>query len=156
LAYDDETLAMRIALKEALYIRRESPSHPTARRRAVLVDTSLRLWGRPRVYAAAVALALATAQDDEPELSVTIDVADLASWKSVDVGTRAGAVELLSCLSPGLHPAESVVSWSMHGIPDDLPCDPILITTDDTLADPNLRLALGSLPAEFHVAIVAG
>lgn len=155
LAHDDDTLAVRIALKEALYLRRESPAHPMPRRRAVLVDTSLRLWGRPRVYAAGVALALAAAQDAEAKLNVTVDVTDLDGWQPVDLSTRAGAEEMLSCLAPALHSAACLAEWSEQRIPDDMPCDPVLITTAETLVDPEMQLALGNLPAEFHAAVVA-
>jgi len=59
LAHDDVTLALRIALNEALYLRRETPPRSPPRRRAVLIDAGIRLWGVPRVFATAVALSLA-------------------------------------------------------------------------------------------------
>ena len=59
LAQDGLTLAVRVALNEALYWRRESPPRSPPQHRAVLVDAGLRIWGIPRVFATAVALALA-------------------------------------------------------------------------------------------------
>lgn len=156
LAHDDDTLAVRIALKEALYVRREVPVQRTARQRAILVDTSLRMWGRPRVFGAAVALALSAAQDDEPELTVSVDVSDLSAWKSVDVATRAGTLELLSCLSPQLHPGHAVAGWAQHGLTEDMPCDPVLITTAQTLADPEFQRSLEQLPTDLYAALVDG
>lgn len=63
LAHDDLTLAVRLALNEALYLRRESPPSPLDRTRAVLIDLSLPMWGIPRVYATALALAMHASSD---------------------------------------------------------------------------------------------
>ena len=59
LAQDDAVLAMRVALNEALYLRRESPPHHNRVERFVFVDNGLRMWGLPRVLAGACALGLA-------------------------------------------------------------------------------------------------
>lgn len=58
LAYDDDTLAVRLAFNEALYLRRESPPATPLPRRHVLLDNGILLWGSARLYATAVALAL--------------------------------------------------------------------------------------------------
>ena len=52
-------LATRIALNEALYLRREVPPSFPPERRHVLIDSGLRMWGVPRVFSTAVALSLA-------------------------------------------------------------------------------------------------
>ena len=59
LAHDDLTLAVRIAMNEALYLRRETPPSNPPKHRAVLLDSGIRLWGVPRVFATAVGMALA-------------------------------------------------------------------------------------------------
>ena len=59
LAHDDLTLAVRIAMNEALYLRRETPPSNPPKHRAVLLDSGVRLWGVPRVFATAVGMALA-------------------------------------------------------------------------------------------------
>ena len=61
LAHDDLTLAVRIAMNEALYLRRETPPSNPPKHRAVLLDSGIRLWGVPRVFATAVGMALAAA-----------------------------------------------------------------------------------------------
>lgn len=58
LAYDDDTLAVRLAFNEALYLRRESPPATPFPKRHILLDNGILLWGRARLYATAVALAL--------------------------------------------------------------------------------------------------
>ena len=70
LAHDDMTLAVRVAVNEALYIQRESPPREPPHHRVLLVDTGIRTWGVPRVYITAVALALAATADAHGELSV--------------------------------------------------------------------------------------
>jgi hypothetical protein len=57
-AHDDLTLAARIALREALYLRREAPLRNPPSRRTILLDAAIRMWGIPRVFATSVALAL--------------------------------------------------------------------------------------------------
>jgi hypothetical protein len=58
LAHDDLTLAVRVALNEALYLRREPPMRELLGTLALLLDSGVRFWGVPRVLATAVALAL--------------------------------------------------------------------------------------------------
>jgi len=58
LAYDDDTLAVRLAFNEALYLRRESPPATPLPKRHILLDNGILLWGSARLYATAVALAL--------------------------------------------------------------------------------------------------
>src|SRR6185436_19317174 len=47
LASDDLTLAVRIATNEALYLRREQPPRSPPFRRALLLDSGVRMWGVP-------------------------------------------------------------------------------------------------------------
>ena len=63
LAYDDLTLAVRIALNEALYLRRETPPTTPSLARSILIDVGIRMWGIPRVFATSVALALLATTD---------------------------------------------------------------------------------------------
>jgi hypothetical protein len=58
LAYDDDTLSVRLAYNEALYLRRESPPATPLPRRHILLDNGILLWGTSRLYATAVAVAL--------------------------------------------------------------------------------------------------
>jgi len=58
LAHDDLTLATRVAMNEAMYLRREQPPAATPQQRLLLLDCGIRQWGVPRLFATAVALAL--------------------------------------------------------------------------------------------------
>ncbi|KMQ58609.1 hypothetical protein ACM46_21525 [Chryseobacterium angstadtii] len=57
-ANDDEVFMNRIANNEVLYIQREIPPEENIFERVILIDTSLRNWGTPKVMAFASAIAV--------------------------------------------------------------------------------------------------
>ncbi|MEI8020117.1 MAG: hypothetical protein WCH39_18075, partial [Schlesneria sp.] len=59
LAHDDLMLATRLALNEALFLRRESPPAAPPKQRHLLIDCGLRMWGVARVFSTAFGLSLA-------------------------------------------------------------------------------------------------
>ena len=90
-------------MNEALYLRRETPPSNPPKHRAVLLDSGVRLWGVPRVFATAVGMALAEAPRGTcgltsscalGEKAVPVSLADrvgvVATWKrSSPTPTRA-------------------------------------------------------------------
>lgn len=58
-AYDDLTFLSRLANQEALYLNRERPPNNDALERFILVDASLKTWGKSKNIAYAVMLAIA-------------------------------------------------------------------------------------------------
>lgn len=152
LAHDDLTLTARLANNEALFLRREIPPRPPQRCQAVLVDTGLRMWGVPRVFAAAVALAFA-ATADKHTLSRTWHLFDEDDVEPVDLTTRAGLTELLAALEMSRHPGDALpellaeldaVAQAEERSPT--PLDAVLITTDDVLTDREFQQSLAKLP----------
>ena len=85
LAHDDLTLATRVALNEALYLRHEPPAAARAVSIALLLDAGVRMWGVPRLFAASAALALGAADARRPAL---------AAWRAHGAGIEP--VDLLS------------------------------------------------------------
>jgi len=59
LAHDDMTLAVRVAVNEALYLKREPPPQEPPQGRLILLDCGIRTWGVPRALTVSVGLALA-------------------------------------------------------------------------------------------------
>jgi hypothetical protein len=57
-ANEDEVFMSRIANNEALYIQREIPPEENIFERVILIDTSLKNWGTPKVLAFASAIAV--------------------------------------------------------------------------------------------------
>ncbi len=156
LALDDETLAVRVALNEALYLKRESSSASPPHRRAVLVDTSLRMWGVPRIYAASTALALAAGRDFDETLTVSVEVFDRDDSREVDLSRREGCLELLAGLSPILNPAELIAKWVSEFTATEQPLEPVFVTCRRTFEIPEVQSELGRIPGDYFVALVEG
>ncbi|RQO30278.1 hypothetical protein DBR32_11940 [Taibaiella sp. KBW10] len=57
-AYDDDLFLSRIANNETLYIKREIPPEENIFERIILIDSSIKNWGTPKVMAMATAIAI--------------------------------------------------------------------------------------------------
>lgn len=151
LAYDNETLMLRVALREALYLRRERPPDRPPRERVLLLDAGLRMWGVPRVYATAVALALAATAPEDRETRVFRAAGNRVV--PVDLTSRAGLVAHLGALDPYVHPGEALPAFvrELAGALHDV----FLITGEDVLADSEFRENLGDAGlAPLYIASV--
>lgn len=142
LAHDDDTLATRVALNEALYLRREPPAAPPPAAFALLLDTGLRMWGVPRLFAAAVALALGATGARRG--SLTVFRAAGAGVSAVDLFTAAGLAELLGALRTEAHPGAALPAFldalgNNGGVNR---TEAVVITHRDALADAGFRRAL--------------
>ncbi|MBI3099255.1 MAG: hypothetical protein HYY93_13595 [Planctomycetes bacterium] len=143
LANDDAILAVRLALNEALFTRRESPPGLPPRRRALLLDCGVRLWGLPRLFATAVALALtATTRRDE----------EVPAWRSsaggverIDLTTREGLIDHLGRLEAAPHPGASLRPFLEAAESPDTPVDAVLVTHADAASDPDFLRELDGI-----------
>jgi hypothetical protein len=145
LAQDDLTLAVRVAMNEALYMRRESPPSGPAPRRGILVDAGIRLWGVPRVFATAVAMALCAAT--EPHVLVAAYRAKGADIQRVNLGTREGLVAHLATLTTDTHPGRALGKF-LKEVRQDLggkDTQHVLVTTPDVLADREFQYQLAEV-----------
>jgi ribosomal protein L7/L12 len=140
LAHDDLTLAVRLALNEALYLRRESPPSPQIRTRSVLIDLSLPLWGIPRLYATAAAMALHATSDKLVRINCFRSGRDAAT--ATVLTTREGLADHLAALEPTEHPGASLESFFLAVESEPATAEPVLITTSDVLASDGFRQAL--------------
>jgi hypothetical protein len=153
LAHDDLTLAVRVATGEALYLRREQPPRTPPRERVLFLESGIRSWGVPRVFAAAVALALTATTD--AHTSVTSYRARGAGVVEVDLTTRQGLVDHLGTLEPEPHPGAALRPLLAILDEREMPHDLVLITAEDVLADRNFQRALAACePWPLHVATV--
>ena len=154
LAHDDLTFAARIALGEALFLRREQPPHHPAGTRMVLVDAGIRLWGVPRLFATAVALALAATADARTR--VLAFRARGADVEPVDLTTREGLVAHLEALEPEPHPGKALEGFLEACGGEEGPTAAILVTHEDVLHDPDFSTRVSVLGDHgFHAATVA-
>lgn len=152
LANDDLTLAMRVALNEALYIRREPPSkHPPAKL-AVLLDVGVRQWGLPRVFGTAVALAFIAKEERCTEVSVFR--AGAVTVQKADLLSRNGLTDHLAVLEPYAHPGPALKPFFAHfaNVPE---MEAVLVTHRDCLADPDFQREVSDIAwGKFYVATV--
>ncbi len=167
LALDADVLAVRVALNEALYLRRESPPRQPARRRAIFIDVGIRLWGLPRVFAHSLALAFAmqcerdaevtvqTRGEPDPDADGELPIVPLTDAK---LDSREGLMDLLGRLTPEHQPGEAVrgflaQSQDSRALAEAADC--IVITHPAAADDPEFRHALRQIPgAEFFLATV--
>lgn len=140
LAHDDLTLAVRVAVNEALYLRREIPPKTPPQQRTMLLETGIRAWGAPRVFVAAVALALAASIDKRQEVKAYRAQGERIA--PVDLTTRQGLIEHLAKLETELHPGEALSAFKLQASQAEIPCEPVLVTTDEVLEDREFQLAL--------------
>ena len=150
LAHDDLTLTARLVNNEALYLRREQPPHPEPRPRVILLDSTLPMWGVPRVFALAAALAWARhtppGQRPAPASAYTLGGEAAAP---VGLNTAAGVVAALECLDVALHCAPALAAAVAAAPAADL----LLITEANQLHEPALLRELAAAPPRFLLTV---
>jgi hypothetical protein len=144
LAQDDLTLMTRVALNEALYLRREAPRHSPPHDRVILVDTGVRMWGLPRVFATGVALALAASADKAARVRCfrPSGVAG-AGVERADLSTRDGLIAQLAAIGAAPHPgsaARAMIDAAASESENDI--ELVVITHEDAATDPDFVRAL--------------
>jgi len=151
LAHDDLTLAVRVALNEALYLRREPPMREPPGTLSLLLDSGVRLWGIPRVLSTSVALALVACDKQH---------SDVRAWRAhgkdlcyVNLLTRTGLVQHLGALEIEAHPGNAVAAF-VQATAADARNQCVLITHRDTLEDPEFRRTLSADAVPGFVATV--
>lgn len=153
LAQDDLTLASRIALHEALYLRRESPPRRHPAQRVLLLDSGIRMWGIPRVFATAVGLALVGTSPKNTE--VTVFRAHGDGIAPVNLFLREGLVEHLGILLPAAHPGPALKPFCDTLRQRGVHVDGVLVTSRDVLEDLDFQAALqATQPERLYIASV--
>lgn len=150
LAHDDLTLAVRVALNESLYLRREPPLREPPGTLALLLDSGVRLWGVPRLLGVAVALALIAR--DKQHSEVTVWRAHGKQLLKVDLLAREGLIQHLAALETDAHPGESLSAFA-DAIDAAAQNQSVLITHRDTLEDAEFRRALAENRTAPHFIV---
>jgi hypothetical protein len=155
LAHDDLSLMARLANNEALYLRREElPSHPE-KQRILLIDTTIKMWGLPRVFA--VSAALACARNNKAKAQVLSYALFGNRFKVVDLTTKDGVVNSLEQLDAALHCGRGLTSF-MDQAKLSQEDEVFLITEEEATHSVMFQSILSSLkkPVNFLVTVNRG
>lgn len=136
LAHDDAMLTARLVNNEALYLRREEPPDRVHRQRVILLDTTLLLWGMPRVFA--VSAALACTQKLPPHTTAHAVALGGETHAPLDLSGHAGIVHALEQLDGALHCGAAFENVIRRGGFDE-DADYLLITDEEALLDPGFE-----------------
>jgi hypothetical protein len=152
LANDDDVLMTRVALNEALYLRRESPPKSPPATRRIVIDCGVRMWGVPRVLGTAVALALAATADKNTatELYRAVDT----QLVKFSLKNRADVISHLEQLRPEAHPGVAITRLDTLEV-GETDTTTILITTPEVIQDREFTDQLAQVDVPLHVATVS-
>lgn len=146
LAHDDLMLAARVAHNEALYLRPEPPAKPHRPACRILLDTTVRMWGLPRLFGLAAALALAGTLDRRA--TVEAYASGPRAPELVDPLTPEGIEEILRRLLPARHAGAAAARFLAE--PGD--AQRVLITAEASWRDTDFQKQLpGEIPPESYV-----
>ena len=134
-ANEDEVFMSRVANNETLFIQREIPPEENRFERIILIDTSLRNWGTPKVLAFASALAVIK----HPKANSECKVFALGETKiPISLNRTEEVIENLNQVSPVLE-----VSAALHHFFQDKhqgkDLEVFFITNQENLANHNLQ-----------------
>lgn len=110
LAHDNETLMVRLANNEALYLRREELPENEPGQRFILVDKSIKLWGTPHLLEMAAALACAIDNRQHAEILTFALSGD--HYEPMDLGSKTEIIAGMQRLSPALNSAKALSSFT--------------------------------------------
>lgn len=152
LAHDDLSLMARLANNEALYLRREELPDDVNRQRIIMVDTTIKMWGLPRVFA--IAAALACTRNNKLNAEIDAYVLGGKHCKPVRLDTKDGVIQTMEQLDAALHCGEALTSV-MNEAPGSDRDEYFLITEIESIQTPAFQLALAELkrPLSFLIAV---
>lgn len=134
-ANDDEMFMNRVANNEALYIQREIPPEENIFERIILIDTSLRNWGTPKVLAFASAIAVIRHPKAHSECKIfALGQAGIP----ISLDRTEDVIENLNQVSPVLEVSEALGKFFNEDHTEkDL--EVFFITHEENLADEKIR-----------------
>jgi hypothetical protein len=134
-ANEDDVFMNRVANNEALYIQREIPPEENIFERIILIDTSLRNWGTPKVLAFASAIAIIK----HPKAHSECRVMTLGQEAiPVSLNKVEEVIETLNHVSPVLGVSEALEKFFNEVYPQK-DIEVFFITHQENLEDENIR-----------------
>ncbi|PTY04067.1 hypothetical protein DB346_04550 [Verrucomicrobia bacterium LW23] len=161
LANDDLVLSVRLAMNEALFLCPDPPALSPPHAMAVLLDSGIRMWGVPRVFAVAVALAWIGRQCGGKGQALGVYRAERDGVVRVQFLARAGLEQHLGALEVTEHPGGALPAFLEEAAkladaqPEGSPAEPdlFIISHTNALRDKDFLAALTAAgPASVHLA----
>lgn len=152
LAQDDHTLLARLANNEALYLRREELPDDTQHHRVILVDTTLRMWGLPKVFAMASAVACVLHnKSGAPVFAYTLGG---ETFREEDLSSRNGIIAALEQLQPQLGCENGIIAYQ-RSVPAHQQAEYFLITDEATISGQRFQSLLGEMktPPDYIITV---
>ncbi|WP_288374660.1 hypothetical protein [uncultured Chryseobacterium sp.] len=134
-ANEEDVFMNRVANNEALYIQREIPPEENIFERIILIDTSLRNWGTPKVLAYASAIAVIKHPKAHSECKVfALGQAEIP----ISLNKVEEVVENLNQVSPVLEVSEALEKF-FNGHHSEKDIEVFFITHQDNMADEKIQ-----------------
>lgn len=156
LAAEPDTLAIRVLLGEALYLKPEPPAQPARPQPKVLLDTTLPMWGIPRLFGFSVAMALLASRNGMTDNSCSISVTRDTLHETFPAYTQEHLIALLAMQDTDHDPILSITDFL---IPleetDGKDIERFVITHQETLSHPEFGPRLAQFPACFFATVDA-
>ncbi|WP_292011224.1 hypothetical protein [Chryseobacterium sp.] len=133
-ANEDEVFMSRIANNEALYIQREIPPEENIFERVILIDTSLKNWGTPKVLAFASAIAIIKHPKATSQSKVFLVGQEIIS---VSLDTVPEVITQMNQVSPVLEVSETLERFFREHTEKDL--EIFFITHHENLENNNVQ-----------------
>jgi hypothetical protein len=152
LANDDDALMARLANNEALFLRREDLPTNLDLQRRILIDSTIKMWGIPRVFA--VSAALACVRNNKQNSSIATYSLAGTAYETVSLEDKEGVVKTLERLDAAMHCGEGLEA-ALRANPSDATTENILITARELLdvIDFQVKLALAAPSLSFLIAL---
>lgn len=154
LAHDDDTLVVRIAMGEAMYLRREAPQVQEQPTRLVLLDDGVRSWGIQRYFLFAAMLALLAERSDKlPHESFRL--AREKDLKRIHWDDPKRILEEVGNLSGHAHVGEGLAELVERAERNGGQSELYVLSTTAAARDPLFQLALRKLPGPCSLSVIA-
>jgi len=106
LANDEWTLTARLVNNEALYYQQEAPPLRPPARRIVLLDTTIRLWGTPRLVGISAVLALAQSAPDTRYFLLSGN-----TYQSISLASKEDVLQVVDTLHADIDCSGGLRQW---------------------------------------------
>ncbi|WP_153796013.1 hypothetical protein [Foetidibacter luteolus] len=150
LAHDDDLLMARLVNNEALYFHREAPPDNPKLQRTILIDTTIKMWGLPRVFA--VSAALACCHNLKHGELAEAYILYGKNYTQADLFAKEGIIRALGMLDHSLHCGASL-QLALKSLQASAMNEFMLITDAQSLHNPDFYACLAEVKESLNFLI---